>query len=81
MKIGGENDPKAIQRRHWERFAEEVGIKPKLVLTRVVDTARRIQNLGLQLFKGAFAQYKCDALYRLMELMGDQTEKTVRRLV
>jgi len=81
MKIGGENDPKAIQRRHWERFAEEVGIKPRLVVTRAVDTARRIRSIGLELFKGAFAQYRCDALYRLMELIGDQAEKTVKRLV
>ncbi|MBI2354981.1 MAG: type II toxin-antitoxin system HipA family toxin [Deltaproteobacteria bacterium] len=80
MKIGGESDPGAIQKRHWERFAGEVGVKPRLVLTRVVETARRMQNLRLQLFKGAFDRYRCDALYRLMELMGDMAEKAVRRL-
>jgi len=79
MMIGGENDPGAIQKKHWERFAEEVGIKPRLVLTRVVDLAQRIQVARLQLFKGDFAPYRCDALYRLMELMGEQAEKSVKK--
>ena len=81
MKIGGENDPGAIQKKHWELFAEEVGIKPRLVLIRVADLAKRIEDARLQLFKGAFAPYKCDALFRLMELMGEQTEKTLRKIV
>jgi serine/threonine-protein kinase HipA len=80
MKIGGVNDPGAIQKRHWELFAEEVGIKPRLVLTRVAELVKRIEDVRLQLFKGAFAPYKCDALYRLMEFTGEQVEKTLRRL-
>ncbi len=31
MKVGGENRPDWIQARHWERFAEDVGIKSWLV--------------------------------------------------
>lgn len=81
MKIGGESDSRAIQRKQWEQFAGEVGIKPRLVLTRVVELAQKIEATRLQIFKGAFAQYKCDALYRLMGLMGEQVEKTIRRLV
>ncbi|QSV45467.1 type II toxin-antitoxin system HipA family toxin [Geobacter benzoatilyticus] len=80
MKIGGENDPGAIQKKHWELFAEEVGIKPRLVLTRVADLAQKIQDARLQLFNGAFAPFRCDALYRLMEFMGEQAEKTLRRI-
>lgn len=80
MKIGGENDPGAIQKKHWELFAEEIGIKPRLVLTRVTDMAQKIHAARLQLFKGDFAPYKCDALYRLMEFMGEHAEKTIRRL-
>lgn len=80
MKIGGENDPGAIRKKHWEQFAGEVGIKPRLVLIRVAELAKRIEDARLQLFKGAFASYKCDALYRLMELIGEQSEKTIRRL-
>jgi len=80
MKIGGESNPRAIQRKHWEQFAEEVGIKPRLVLSRVVELAQKIDATRLRLFTGAFSPYKCDALYRLMELIGEQTVKTVRRM-
>lgn len=58
----------------------DVGIKPRLVLTRVVDLAQKIQVARLQLFQGDFAAYKCDALYRLMELIGEQEQKAIRRL-
>lgn len=80
MKIGGESEPDSIRRQHWESFATEVGIKPRLVLTRVAEMAQKIHGVGLQLFKGTFAPYSCDALYRLIELIGDQAEKAIRRL-
>lgn len=80
MRIGGESDPGAIQRKHWENFAEEISIKPRLVLARVVEMAQRIQTVRLQLFKSPFAMHKCDALYRLMELMDQQAERALRRV-
>jgi serine/threonine-protein kinase HipA len=80
MKIGGESDPGSIQKKHWEQFAEEIGIKPRLVLTRVADLAKKIEDNRLQLFKGGFSPYKCDALYRLLQLVGEQAEKTLRKI-
>ena len=80
MRIGGESDPGAIRKEHWVRFAEEIGVKPRLVLIRVVDLAKKIEATRLRLFNGTFAPYRCDALYRLMELIGGQTEKTLRIL-
>jgi serine/threonine-protein kinase HipA len=50
------------------------------VLTRVADLAKKIEDNRLQLFKGAFSPYKCDALYRLMQLMGEQAEITLRMI-
>ena len=81
MKIGGENDPGAIRKKHWELFAEEVCIKPRLVLTRITEVAKRIEAVRLQLFKGAFAPYRCDALYRLMEFIGGQAEMALRKFL
>lgn len=80
MKIGGAGDPDALQKQHWELFAEEVGIKPRLVLSRIADLAKRIEASRLQLFQGSFAPYKCDALYRLMDFIGGQTERAIRKL-
>ncbi|ACM18563.1 HipA domain protein [Geotalea daltonii FRC-32] len=81
MKIGGISDPDSLRKKHWELFAEEAGIKPRLVLSRVVELAKRIEEIRLQLFNGSFAPYRCDALYRLMEFIGGQTENTLRKLL
>lgn len=76
MKIGGEADPTALRQEHWQRFAEEIGVKPKLVLKQINDMAARVEAKRLQLFKGEFAPYRCDALYRLIQLIGEQVEWT-----
>ncbi|GAB7027539.1 hypothetical protein JCM15764A_27870 [Geotalea toluenoxydans] len=80
MKIGGESDPHAIRRKHWELFAEEVGIKPKLVLTRLKDLSQRIVTARLPLFKGEFEQFRCDTLYRLMELIAGQCADSIKQI-
>lgn len=80
MKIGGESAPDAVRKKHWEQFAEEVGVKPGLVQARIKGLAKRIREVSLQLYQGPFAGHRCDALGRLMELIGEQAEKTVRRI-
>ena len=42
MRIGGENRPSWIQRKHWERFGEATAIKPKLVLKTLQDMTTSI---------------------------------------
>jgi serine/threonine-protein kinase HipA len=78
MRIGGEGDPAAVQKEHWERFAGEAGVKPRLVLARVAELARRVEAARLPLFKGAFARYRCDALYRLMGLAAANAERVLK---
>lgn len=76
MKIGGEAEPTALRVQHWQRFAEEIGVKPKLILKRINEMAARVEAQRLQLFQGVFSTYRCDALYRLIQLIGEQTERT-----
>ena len=80
MKIGGESDPQAIQKKHWELFAEEIGIKPKLVLSRLKEVSDKIEAARLPLFKVDFAPYRCDTLYQLMELIAEKCRKTLARV-
>ena len=80
MKIGSESDPNLIQKKHWQSFAEEVKIKPHLVLNRVIDMAKQIEANRLKLFKGAFAQDHCDALFRLMQLIAEQSHQVIKRV-
>lgn len=42
MRIGGENRPSWIQRKHWERFGEAIAIKPRLVLETLQDMTTAI---------------------------------------
>lgn len=78
MKIGGEADPRMIRKEQWEAFASAVGIKPKLVLTRLLELSRKIEAHRLELFNGTFAPYRCDILYQLMELIAGQCEQVQR---
>jgi serine/threonine-protein kinase HipA len=80
MRMGGEIDPQAIKNKHWELFAEEVGIKPKLVLTRLKDISQKIEAARLPLFKGDFAPYRCDTLYQLMEMIAEQCSRTLKMI-
>ena len=61
-------------------FADEVEIKPHLVLSRVVDIAKQIEANRLMLFKESFAQDRCDALFRLMQLMAEQSKQAIKRV-
>ncbi len=80
MKIGGEIDPRSIRKKQWELFAEEIGIKPKLVLSRLEELSHKIEATRLSLFKGDFAPYRCDTLYRLMELISEQCRRTLSQI-
>jgi len=42
MRIGGENRPSWIQRKHWERFGKSVEIKTSLVLKTLQDMSSSI---------------------------------------
>jgi len=44
FKIGGENRPKWIMARHWQRFAEDVAVKPKFVDKLMAEMIARIES-------------------------------------
>jgi serine/threonine-protein kinase HipA len=44
MRIGGENRPSWMQRKHWERFGESVEIKTSLVLKTLQDMSSSIMR-------------------------------------
>jgi serine/threonine-protein kinase HipA len=51
MRIGGENRPSWLQRKHWEKFGDSVAIKPNLVLktlknmsTAIIPAAQKLSN-------------------------------------
>jgi hypothetical protein len=46
IRIGGENRPSWIQRRHWERFSEAIAIKPRLVLNTLQNMTTAIMPVA-----------------------------------
>lgn len=46
MKIGGQYERAMIFKRHWERFAEEIGVKSRIVLQMLTDFAERLPDLA-----------------------------------
>ena len=46
MRIGGENWPSWIQRKHWERFGEAIAIKPRLVLITLKNMTTAIMPIA-----------------------------------
>ena len=51
MKIGGENRPRWLHTRNWERFADAVSLKRRYVLNMVSDMASRIVSVAEPLAK------------------------------
>jgi serine/threonine-protein kinase HipA len=43
FKIGGENRPHWLMWRHWDRFAEEIAVKPKFVSKVINDMIQGIE--------------------------------------
>lgn len=44
FKIGGENRPRWVMSRHWDRFAVETGTKPQYVSKVMVNMIKRIES-------------------------------------
>ncbi len=46
MSVGGKDDPKWVIARYWERFADDIGVKPRLVRKTVLDMADLINEVA-----------------------------------
>lgn len=44
FKIGGENRPKWLMTRHWQRFAEDIGVKPNFVDNVIAYMIQRVER-------------------------------------
>lgn len=56
MRIGGERHPEELRRSHWERLAEELEIRPKVLLNELEGLTRVIESHAAHLveeFKGS----------------------------
>jgi serine/threonine-protein kinase HipA len=43
FRIGGENRPRWLMLRHWDRFAEDIAAKPRFVRKTMADMIQRVE--------------------------------------
>ncbi|QTA84420.1 type II toxin-antitoxin system HipA family toxin [Desulfonema magnum] len=72
MKIGKENRYKWTRKRHWERFARGIGMKPRFVFSIAEDMAERLKTESADI-AGAFASWYAEK--ELIEKIGNIIEK------
>jgi serine/threonine-protein kinase HipA len=58
MRLGGENRPKYLRRRHLNRLAEELTVKPSLVLRRVERVVARVRSSQTEARNGLPADFR-----------------------
>ncbi len=57
MKIGKENRYKWTRRRHWEKFAKGIGVKPRFVFTIAETMVERLERESVNIAGEFVAQY------------------------
>ncbi len=60
MRIGGKNRAEHLERRHWERFAEEVGLAPAATVRRVEQLADMVVEQVDAVFAELLKEYPMD---------------------
>jgi len=68
MKIGGENRPKWIQKRHWERFSEDLNVKFTFVIS--------VMEILIERYGIAIANTK-----QILTSLTDDQQKTVLKII
>jgi serine/threonine-protein kinase HipA len=77
MKIGGENRPDWLQKRHWERFAQGIGVKENLVKDYAIELAVSLPKVANSLL-GEFPD--SPLLRRLMDVVEKNAGRIASRL-
>lgn len=74
MRIGGENRPAWIRHHHWERFARDVDIKPRLIQKILSETARNILSVANRLALDFEAAYGPSSIVpKILEIITGST--------
>jgi serine/threonine-protein kinase HipA len=81
MKIGGEDRPRWIIQRRWQQFADEIGVKYKLVKSKLAAMSQRLPVAAIeeaQVFQQHYGD--CQTLERIIDLIQKRCQKSLRAL-
>lgn len=76
QKIGGENRPKSVAPRHWERFARAIDVNPKYLRTVGLELCERIEQNAAPL-AGRIGDHYAGAatLAKIVQVVGERTSR------
>lgn len=77
FKIGGENRPKWLMTRHWQRFAEDVAVKPKFVDKLMAEMIERIESTLPNVAEELKGMVSSTAESQMLEKVENQIESSV----
>lgn len=79
LPIGGKEDPQNLHRNHWEAFARELGVSPRLVQRLIRSQAERLQE-NADTWRDAFQDQHGEfpALQEVLNIIKRQTRKALR---
>jgi serine/threonine-protein kinase HipA len=76
MKIGGEDRPDWIIERRWEQFAEDTGIKFKLIKKRCLDISSTLSSVAVEFAPEYQKQHgENNQIKKIVELIGQRKRK------
>lgn len=76
MRIGGERHPEELRRRHWERLAEELEIRPKVLLNELKGLTQEIEKGAALLADGFKGLYDCgDTISAIQEIIRQRSSR------
>lgn len=79
LPVGGKDDPQNLHRIHWEAFADEIGVAPRLILRLIRSQAERLRDNAdgwLETFQQLYGERP--ALAQVQVVIKKQSEKALR---
>ncbi len=76
MSVGGKNKPDWIIARYWEQFADDIGIKPRLVSDTILGMADLVDSVAQELkgeFEKRYGAFKI--LQQICDVIGHRSQK------
>jgi serine/threonine-protein kinase HipA len=70
MSLGGKRQPEQLRRKHWELFADELGVAPRAVLGELERLTRRIEPAAAALAADFTVRYQCpETMAAILEII------------
>ena len=79
FSVGGQRNPGAVSRKHWDTLARQCGVRPRYLLDQVADVAAGLLEQlqpSKDLFHGLYGEYA--ALQRIEQVVTKQCRRALR---